>query len=642
MLRWLWCLGVALAACGDKQNIVDDGGVQPGEVAIGGTVTGLAGTGLTLANNGGDPVAITENGPFVFPARVAPGSAYAVTVIGQPANPVQACTIVNGSGIAAIDVSSIEVRCETDRYTLGGTVTGLEGDGLILRNNGGDDLEVTASGAFTFAMTVAHGDAYDVTAFAHPMNPWQTCAVSNGTGIATAHVDTVSVACTTNRYRIGGVVTGLVGNERTTLRVNGGDEISVGAGPFMFGPSYASGTAFTVTVQASPTAPISKECTVTQPTAIVTDADVTDVEIACTPRAFRLGGTVSNILGTNLVLQNGSETLVRNANGAFTFATPVASGQMYNVTIVSQPTQTLCVVRNGSGTIGAADISNVEVSCREYFVNVTTGANTNPGTETLPWKTITHATQTAPVNATIHIAAGTYNSLETAPIMPRNGQQLIGTGNVILSKNAAQAVGTSCGGYSTTGFQPIVQVNTATGVGLHGLTLSGAQGSSGLITTCGGSLTITNSKVQYVAPTNVQSAVWWIDGDLTLTNTTVLGGGWALAGFSCGALKMRGSTLRSSSGFLIQCNHSLDLGTAASPGHNKFETTDPGPAILYGSPDGPLTHVVYLVGNTWKPNVQGADAAGHYPSMLVTTPTTPGNEGNYSVRSIGPGGGFQF
>lgn len=641
MVRWLWCFGVALVACGDKQPVVDDGGVQPSEVAIGGTVTGLAGTGLTLANNGGDPVAITENGPFAFATRVASGSAYAVTVTAQPVNPPQACTIVNGSGSATTDVTSIEVRCETGRYTIGGTVTGLEGDGLILRNNGGDDLAVTTSGGFTFAMTVAHGDAYDVTAFAQPTDPWQSCVITNGTGIATAHVDTVSVACATNSYRIGGAVTGLVGNERATLRVNGGDEISVGAGPFMFEQSYPSGTAFTVTVQASPTAPVSKECTVTQPTGVVTGADVSDVEIACTPRAFRVGGAVSNILGTNLVLQNGSETLVRNANGAFTFATPVASGQTYNVTIATQPTQTLCVVRNGSGTIGAADIANVEVSCREYFVNVTTGANTNPGTEALPWKTITHATQTASVNAKIHIAAGTYNSLETAPIMPRNGQQLIGTGSVILSKHAAQAVGTDCGGYSTGGFQPIVQVNAATGVELHGLTLSGGAGSNGLITMCGGSLAVTNSTVRF-APTIANTAIWWMAGDLTLTNATASAEGWALAGFSCGALKVRGTTLRAGGSILIPCNRSVDFGTAASPGNNTFEVPAASPAIAYLASAGPLTHIVYLVGNTWKPNVQGADAAGHYPSMLVTTPTTAGNEGNYSFRSIGPGGGLQF
>ncbi|MCS6972224.1 MAG: hypothetical protein NZL89_04295, partial [Leptospiraceae bacterium] len=35
-------------------------------------------------------------------------------------------------------------------YTVGGTVTGLSGT-LVLQNNGGDDLILTADGNFTFA-----------------------------------------------------------------------------------------------------------------------------------------------------------------------------------------------------------------------------------------------------------------------------------------------------------------------------------------------------------------------------------------------------------------------------------------------------------------------------------------------------------
>src|SRR5215831_20631647 len=37
------------------------------------------------------------------------------------------------------------------KYTIGGTVTGLSGTGLVLQDNGGDNLAVSASGPFTFA-----------------------------------------------------------------------------------------------------------------------------------------------------------------------------------------------------------------------------------------------------------------------------------------------------------------------------------------------------------------------------------------------------------------------------------------------------------------------------------------------------------
>src|SRR5688572_26448047 len=42
-------------------------------------------------------------------------------------------------------------------YTIGGTVTGLTGTGLSLRNDGGDPLTISANGVFTFATAIANG-----------------------------------------------------------------------------------------------------------------------------------------------------------------------------------------------------------------------------------------------------------------------------------------------------------------------------------------------------------------------------------------------------------------------------------------------------------------------------------------------------
>ena len=83
-------------------------------------------------------------------------------------------------------------------YTVGGTVSGITGSGLVLRNNGGDDLPVSASGMFTFATTVANGAAYDVTVYTQPANPAQACVVTNGSGtIGSSNVTNVAVVCTT-------------------------------------------------------------------------------------------------------------------------------------------------------------------------------------------------------------------------------------------------------------------------------------------------------------------------------------------------------------------------------------------------------------------------------------------------------------
>src|SRR5262249_5016134 len=60
-------------------------------------------------------------------------------------------------------------------FTVGGTVTGLAGSGLVLQNNGGDNLAVTGTGtvSFTFKTAVAKNGAYAVTVSTQPTNPTQ-------------------------------------------------------------------------------------------------------------------------------------------------------------------------------------------------------------------------------------------------------------------------------------------------------------------------------------------------------------------------------------------------------------------------------------------------------------------------------------
>src|SRR6202044_1639139 len=84
---------LGLAACGG------DGG-SAAQVSIGGTVSGLAGSGLVLTENGSNHQGVSGNGPFTFASRVAAGSAYSIAVLTQPTQPSQTCMVVNGSGQA--------------------------------------------------------------------------------------------------------------------------------------------------------------------------------------------------------------------------------------------------------------------------------------------------------------------------------------------------------------------------------------------------------------------------------------------------------------------------------------------------------------------------------------------------------------
>jgi hypothetical protein len=84
-------------------------------------------------------------------------------------------------------------------HSIGGTVSGLVGTGLVLQNNGVDDLAVPAySSSFTFATKLINGASYAVTVKTQPSGPAQTCTVDNGTGVvADAEATGVAVACTT-------------------------------------------------------------------------------------------------------------------------------------------------------------------------------------------------------------------------------------------------------------------------------------------------------------------------------------------------------------------------------------------------------------------------------------------------------------
>lgn len=67
-------------------------------------------------------------------------------------------------------------------FSIGGTVSGLTGNGLTLQNNGGDDLTIVADGVFTFNTPVVDGQSYKVTVAAQPTSPDQICSVTNGSG----------------------------------------------------------------------------------------------------------------------------------------------------------------------------------------------------------------------------------------------------------------------------------------------------------------------------------------------------------------------------------------------------------------------------------------------------------------------------
>jgi hypothetical protein len=282
---------LSVAACGGGSSGDGGGGGGGGATmyTVGGTVTGLSGTGLKIRNNTTD-LDVTANGAFTFPAGLASAATYDVTVVAQPGTPTQVCTVANGSGtVGSSNITTVAVTCTTPTtpvYTVSGTVTGLSGSGLALLANT-TNVDITANGAFTFPVGLADAASYLVTVVTQPSTPAQVCTVANGSGtVSGANVTNITITCTT------------------------------------------------------PTTPV-----------------------------YTIGGTVTGLSGSGLTIRNNTTDLPITANGAFTFGTPLASGVAYSVTVVTQPSAPaqVCTIANGSGTVASSNITNVTITCTLAF-----------------------------------------------------------------------------------------------------------------------------------------------------------------------------------------------------------------------------------------------------------------------------------
>jgi hypothetical protein len=166
---------------------------------VGGVVSGLSGT-LELRNNSGDPLLRSASGPFTFPTSLPTGTPYAVTVGSQPAG--QACLVTNGSGsMGGVNVTNVAVDCVTTSFSIGGTVSGLLGEGCMLQNNGGDDRTlVSGATAFAFPTLVPNGTGYAASIATQPIGPNQACALLNSSGtVAGQNVNSIALTCSVIR-----------------------------------------------------------------------------------------------------------------------------------------------------------------------------------------------------------------------------------------------------------------------------------------------------------------------------------------------------------------------------------------------------------------------------------------------------------
>jgi hypothetical protein len=88
---------------------------------------------------------------------------------------------------------------------------------------------------------------------------------------------------------------------------------------------------------------------------------VTNVVVNCV-NSYTIGGTVSGLSGT-LVLQNNGADDLSVTGTSFTFATRIADGEAYDVTVKDNPTGQICRIDNNAGAVAGGNVTNVAVTC---------------------------------------------------------------------------------------------------------------------------------------------------------------------------------------------------------------------------------------------------------------------------------------
>jgi hypothetical protein len=344
--------------------------------SLGGTVHGLTSSGLVLTD-GAETVTVAAGATtFEFATPIAAGSTYAVTVKTQPTG--LACSVSKGTGtMPAANVNTVVVTCTTEAFSLGGSIAGLTTTGLVLAN-GADTLAVAANAtSFTMPTDVPYGSAYNVVVKTQPTG--LSCSVTRGAGVMpAAAVTNIAVVCADQTYSLGGTISGLTANG--LVLANGSDTLAVssGATSFTMPTAVPFGAAYTVTVQTQPTG---LTCTVSNGSNTMPAHPVTDVAVACAVTTYTVGGTISGLTESGLVLANGTDTLSVAANATmFTMPTGVASGATYDVVVYSQPASESCTVSNATGPVSTSDITTVAVSCAAIPSFTASG----PGTWTVP------------------------------------------------------------------------------------------------------------------------------------------------------------------------------------------------------------------------------------------------------------------
>jgi hypothetical protein len=308
---------------------------------LGVKTTGLVGT-LVVTDSQSDTLTFTTNETQNFATAYASGATYSVTIKTQPAT--QTCTLGSNASGTITKNTTVTATCKTN-YTISVAVTGLTGT-LVVKDNKSVDLTFTTNNTQTFSNLYTSGSTYTVSVKTQPAK--QTCTLSsNASGTITSNI-TVTATCVPT-YTISVAVSGLSG----TLVVEDSLASSLTftkSGTKAFSKAYASGSAYSVTIE---TQPAGQTCTLGSNASGTITSNITVDATCVSSSGSTLSVSVSGLSGTVVLQDDQGATLTFTSNKTQTFSNTYASGATYTVSVTSQPADQSCIPTYSTATINS-------------------------------------------------------------------------------------------------------------------------------------------------------------------------------------------------------------------------------------------------------------------------------------------------
>jgi hypothetical protein len=394
------------------------------------TVSQLQGSGLTLSLNDSENLSISASGEVSFSTLISPGDTYAVTVKSQPTSPTQACSVSGGTGtLVSGDVKSIIVNCGEASYTLGGTISGLLGSGLVLTNNGSDTVSISADGSFAFTTTYTAGSTYSIAVSTAPAHPGQSCVITSGIGtFSSSNVTSISIACTTTARTVRVNVSGIASGNLVLLNNSFDSLTATSNGSYFFSSDVAIGGTYSVTINSSPS---SHTCVLTSASGTIAGADATvtancfsllaqsptNLSVLNTNQSivFRFSAAVTSAsctLGAGNLTTGGTTSYTLSTTNLTDDTLTLSTSTAWNAASVSQAIN--CTSAAGNALASGSVTFRYTIPSGIKYVSDVSGNDANPGTIASPYKSIQRGIQASAPCGTppcvVMVEDGTYDA----------------------------------------------------------------------------------------------------------------------------------------------------------------------------------------------------------------------------------------